>query len=63
MGSRWVQAIGPICRAARNLPHLPAIQRRTVPAMRMRDATQDPAFNRPLSTWKMVTSCVDTLFE
>jgi hypothetical protein len=60
MGSRWVQAIGPICGEARNLPHLPAIQRRTVPPMRMLDATQNPAFNRSLSTGQMVTSCVDT---
>jgi hypothetical protein len=31
-----------------------------VPAMRMLDATQDPAFNRPLPAAQMVTSGVDT---
>jgi hypothetical protein len=31
-----------------------------MPPMRMLDATQNPAFNRSLSTGQMVTSCVDT---
>ena len=60
MGSRWVQAIRPIRREARNLPDLPAIQRRTLPPMRMLHAAQDPAFNRSLPAAQMVTGCVDT---
>lgn len=53
MGFRRVQAIRPICRAARNLLHLPALQRWTMPTVWMRHEFEGAPGNLALPTRKV----------